>query len=74
MSEGKVTVRYTGHKAEFPILLPIGANRRSTIRKTIIASPTAELSEADAKALIELSPQHFELVEVKTEAKSKAAK
>lgn len=60
-------VKYKGHKAQMPVYLPIGAKTKSTIRETKFANPLLELSESDAKALVELDPHNFEIYDAKLE-------
>lgn len=55
------TVHYKGPKAKMPVYFPIGANTRSTIKETRFAEPDIELTEGEAKKLVELDPTNFEL-------------
>ena len=52
-------VRYIGTKEQVPVTLPIGEKRKSAIAETLFAAPVVELSDEDAKLLVEIDPRNF---------------
>lgn len=71
-------LKYTGHKKQIPVNLPIGATKRSLIERTIFADPYIVLSDEDAAALMAID-NNFEIVtadldtgtEIHTDAEAK---
>ena len=68
-------VKYKGHKKKgVPVWLPIGVQRLGGVKKKLWADPYVELSDEDAKALVELDSQNFELAEQPKEEKKEKPK
>lgn len=55
-------VRYKGRKELMPVTFPVGEKRKSAIKEIKFADPYIDLTDDEARLLVELDPVNFEIV------------